>query len=189
LNGLPTGNSSYTIASWINPTTAGGNNAGGIVGWGNYYNQNEVVAFRMNGNNELHNYWWNNDLTANAGLDLTSGSGAAGWHFVAATFDAISGVNDIYVDGVLRANRIAGGLNSGGSNFAIGKTVGNEFFYGQMDNTAIFNQALTQAQLSTIAGNDFSQFRAAPVPEPKSVLLLAIGLAAVAFARRRRLKA
>ncbi len=114
LVGLPTGNSSYTIASWINPTTAGGNNAGGIVGWGNYGTQNEVVAFRMNGNTQLHNYWWDNDLTADAGIDMTIGSGNAGWHFVAATYDAQSGVNDIYVDGVLRSTRVGTGLDAVG---------------------------------------------------------------------------
>jgi hypothetical protein len=186
LVGLPAGNSSYTIASWINATTAGGDNAGGIVGWGNYGTTNQVVAFRMNGNTALHNYWWDNDLTANAGVDLTVGSGADGWHFVAATFDAVTGVNDIYVDGVLRANRTAGGLDAGSGNFAIGKTVNNEFFNGQMDNTAIFNQALTQAQLQKIASNDFSQFTSANVPEPESLLLVAIGMAGLVFGRRRR---
>jgi hypothetical protein len=187
VNGLPTGTSSYTIASWINPDTAGGNGAGGIVGWGYYGYQNLVVALRMNGDTQLHNYWWANDLTANAGSDLTAGAGNAGWHFVAATFDVTTGTNAIYIDGAEVASRHGAGLYSYNVDFAVGKTVGNEFFDGQMDNTAIFNQALSLNQLNRIAANDFREFGvAANVPEPESVMLMGLGLAGLLAARRQR---
>ena len=71
LAGLPIGGSSYTITSWINPNSAGGNGAGGIVGWGNYGATNQTNAFRMEGNSSLHNYWWDNDLSGGASGDLT----------------------------------------------------------------------------------------------------------------------
>jgi hypothetical protein len=187
VNGLPTGSSSYTIASWINPDTAGGNGAGGIVGWGYYGYQDLVVALRMNGDTQLHNYWWANDLTGNAGTDLTAGAGSNGWHFVAATFDASTNRNAIYVDGAEVASRYGYGLNSYNVNFAIGKTVNAEFFDGQMDNTAIFNQALSLRQLGKIAANDFSEFGvAANVPEPESLLLISLGFAGLLAARRQR---
>lgn len=187
LAGLPTGGGSYTIASWINPDTAGGSGMGngGIVGWGNYFTNNEVVAFRMNGNSELINYWWANDLYAFPGTDLTTGSGKQGWHFVAATYDAATHVNAIYVDGVDIAQRTGYGLDDTGNNFAIGKTVGSEFFDGQLDDTAIFNQALTLAQLNQVANNDYSAF-GVKLPEPASLLLVGMGLVGVAGARRRK---
>lgn len=187
VNGLPTGTSSYTIASWINPDSAGGNGAGGIVGWGYYGYQNLVVALRMNGDTQLHNYWWANDLTANAGTDLTAGAGSNGWHFVAATFDASTNRNAIFVDGAEVASRYGYGLYSYNVDFAVGKTVGNEFFDGQMDNTAIFDQALSLTQLNKIAANDFREFGiAADVPEPESLLLMGLGFAGLLAARRQR---
>ncbi len=186
LNGLPTGDSSYSITSWINPTVSG---SGGIVGWGNYGATNQVVAFRMAGDTAVHNYWWANDLTGNASVNLTTGNGTAGWHFVAATYDAATHVNAIYIDGVKVADRNGYGLNAQAMNFAVGKTVNDEYFNGQMDNTAIFNQALTAAQLATISRNDFSAFGVANVPEPTSLLLLAVGAAALTGARRRAKRA
>ena len=186
LSGLPTGGSSYTITSWINPTTAGNGGAGGIVGWGAYGASNQVVALRMNGPTSLHNYWWDNDLSANANMDLTSNATNAGWHFVAATYDATTHVNSIYIDGLLASTRLGYNLNAQGTNFAVGKTVNNEFFDGQMDNTAIFDTALTLAQLKTVAANNFSQFGVANVPEPGSLLLLSIGALAVFGASRRK---
>lgn len=190
LAGLPTGDSSYTIASWINPDTAGGSNAGGIVGWGNYFTNNQVVAFRMNFNNQLHNYWWANDLTANAPSDLTTGAGSSGWHFVAATYDAATDFNAIYIDGAMVSSRYATGLNAAGTNFAVGKTVNSEFFDGQLDNTAIFNQALSASQLGKIAANDYSEFGvSAKVPEPETLMLMGLGMMGLMASRRRRRQA
>lgn len=185
LVGLPTGNSSYTIATWMNADTAGNGGAGGMIGWGNYGTTNQVNAFRLNGTSSMHNYWWANDLTGFTS-DLTVGGGANGWHFVAVTYDNVTHLNAMYADGNLVASRIATGLSAQGMHFAVGKTFANEYFDGQLDDTAIFDQALSSAQLRTIMAGDFASFGATSVPEPGTVTLLLAGLGLVGAMTRRR---
>lgn len=182
LVGLPTGNSSYTITSWFNPTFSGSR---GIIGWGTYGQYNSVNAIRMHHDNSLYNYWWGNDLYGTTPSSLTAGNGSAGWHFVAATYDAATGLHQMSVDGTLVASRQTSGLNATGVNFAIGKSYANEYFYGQLDNTAIFNTALTNAQLRTVSLNDFSAFTANSVSAPAGMALFTLSLAAVALRRRQ----
>ncbi len=144
--GIPTGGSSYTISAWIKPDV-GGNL--GIVGWGNYGSGSQVNAFRMDGTNALHNYWWSNDL--NSGAALQSGDLLTGWHHVAVTYDAGTGRQQMFVDGIQRSSRIAAAPNVGQANFAIGRTVSPEFFDGLLDDVAIFNNALSTDQVKALA--------------------------------------
>lgn len=136
---LPVGNSPYTIEAWIKPNVM---NSGGIIGWGNYGVNNQVNALRLTANG-VHNYWWFNDLTATVG-DLTDG-----WHHVAASYDVVTGVRKIYVDGVVRASAPAANHNvTTNGNFAIGKTVNQEYFDGQIDEVRVWNIARTDAEVA-----------------------------------------
>ena len=100
------------------------------------------------------------------------------------TYDALTSLNGRYLDGVLISSRYATGHNVGSANFAIDKTVANEYFDGQLDDTATFNQALTGTQINTIMAGNFSAFGVNSVPEPSSMLLTAAALSLLAWTKR-----
>lgn len=177
LANLPTGNTSYTIGSWFKAT--GNYTNGGIVGWGNYGNYDQVIALRLDGPNRLHQYWWNNDL--NSG---TVASYGGAWHYVAVTYDSSTGVNDLYYDGSLVASRTAFGLNVGSANFAIGRTCCSEFFQGTLDDTAIYNNALNASQVTALMNGSLDSH----VPEPETLPLVAGGLLGLRALARRRMR-
>lgn len=181
LTGLPIGDSSYTLASWIYST--GGNEAGGIIGFGNYGSLNQVNAFRLNGFNGLHSYWWANDLSASSPLTFLNG-----WNHVATTYDAVTDFRSIYINGNLVASATMTGVNAQPTNFAIGKTYSNEYFSGYLDDTAIFNESLNINQILDIKAGDFSEFGITNgVPEPNHIAFFAIvilGLVSLRFKKR-----
>jgi hypothetical protein len=55
---------------------------------------------------------------------------------------------------------------------------------GRLDDVAIFDEALSQSQISTIRGGDFSAF-VVPVPEPGMLLVLPLLAVAAPFVVRR----
>ena len=150
---VPTGGTAYSISCWINPDQ-GGNR--GIVGWGTYGSASRVNALRMNGNNDIYNYWWGNDLNAGSGGDLRTGTSPDGWHHILATYDPALGSNrqKIYIDGLIKAQRNASGLNAGAGSFTIGRTGTNEYFQGLLDDLRIYATALTTSDLAQIYAGD-----------------------------------
>lgn len=144
---VPTGGSAYTTSTWINPS--GG---GGWLGWGNFGAGSQVNAVRMNGSNSVLNYWWGNDLNANAGFNLETGDPPSGWHHVVATYDPTLGSNQhkIYIDGVLAAQRSASGLNAAANNFRVGVTNNGEWFNGLLDELLIYPRALSTEEIAKL---------------------------------------
>lgn len=150
---LPTGDSSYTIAAWIRADVTGNR---GIAGFGDFGTPNEVTAFRTLGANGFRHYWWADDQdVGDAGVDLDGGP----WVHVAATYDGST--QRVFVNGGEVGSRTptnAGAHASTAANFRIGSTNFGEFFDGQLDDVAIFDEALGSAQLKTIAKGDFSAY-------------------------------
>ncbi|MBT3199105.1 MAG: LamG domain-containing protein [Phycisphaerales bacterium] len=164
--GMPTGDGSYTIAAFIQTTTAGK----GIIGWGSYGSGASVNALRTDGA-KLLNYSWGGgvDYSASAPTILDGQ-----WHHVAATYDAASSTKRLYFDGAeIGSGKVIGDLTVGAQKFRIGSTNNGEYFNGLLDDMRVYNTALSESEISGLS-----------VPEPATMSLLALG--GLAILRRRR---
>ncbi len=144
ITGLPIGNSSYTIAAWIKPTAFGQR---GIAGWGNYWVGNQNNAFRLDSGGGLVNYWWGNDLVTGSRPNEISIGGP--WAHVAATYDGVT--RRIWVNGAVAASDTnRGPVNVTGNDFTIGKTVGDEWFAGLLDDVTIYDRSLSSSEIASL---------------------------------------
>jgi len=179
-SGFPLGNSNYTLSAWIQTAATG---SLGIIGWGNYGSTGQVNALRLDGTGGIDNYWWG------GGYDLVTAAATDDdvFHNITVTFDGTTRI--IYFDDVAIAQDTPpAGHNVADLNFAIGRTFSGEYFAGTLDNVAVFDDALTPAQVATVAGGDFSAFGvggASAVPEPSTALLTVAGAALLVWRRRR----
>ncbi len=140
--GVPTGGSPYTLALW--EMDGGSATTGGFIGWGNNA-ANQCNNFRFNGNNQLNNYWWGNDWIV-SGLSTNPKDGA--WHHLAVTWNGA--IQTMYVDGSPVGTSPRTGLNAQAMNFIVGKTTGDTFFKGWLDNVLVADRALTPAEIRSL---------------------------------------
>lgn len=145
-NGLPTGNSPYTIAVWEKADTGCPNN-GGFVGWGNE-NTSEANNLRLNGPRSVDNYWWVNDFVV-TGMSVNPMDG--NWHSIVATWNGTT--RTIYVDGTAVGSQNSAAPTVMGLNFVVGATIGDVNFKGWMENLLITTNALTPSQVATYQNN------------------------------------
>lgn len=146
MNQIPVGDASYSISAWIK--TVQGNNRG-IIGWGNYGNNLQVTAIKLNHASEVWHYWWNADMGSNPGYGVADDN----WHLVAETYDRQTSRRAVYVDGVLINQNTPPDHNVQTSeNFLIGKTGWPheliEFFDGAIDDVKVYNYALTAVDVA-----------------------------------------
>jgi fibronectin type 3 domain-containing protein len=158
--GIPTGANPYTVAFF---TKAGAGCAnGGWIGYGTGGAQNLANNLRLNGYNQVWNYWYANDLGAN----LPSGSFQDGWHSVVGTWDGTT--RTIYIDGIARGSDHPTGLNVGNSSFVVGKTLNDCNLTGWMDELLIADRAFTAQEVAAYHSYGASGLPALP-PQPAAL--------------------
>jgi hypothetical protein len=104
------------------------------------------------------------------------------WHFVAATFVANqTNGRTLYLDGVQVAQSTPGGHALGMGQFDMGASAffSGRFFQGQLDEFAVYNRALTSAEVTTIYQSRTQ------LPEPAAAGVLALGALCAPLATRR----
>ncbi len=197
LSGIPVGNAPYTISAQIKRADADVLTAVGIVGWGLYGSGNPTMNHFLVGSygGALANQWWAADLQrswSDADPDIVLDQSE--FTHVAVVYDPTASPE--------RFLYAAGGQLGTGDNpvdhqtttqtFRIG-VVGPTWQYwkGQLDDIAVFNEALTLSQLATIGCGDFSAFGVAGgclvgIPEPSSFVLTMLALTGWASVCHRR---
>ena len=158
--GLPTGDTSYTIAAFIQ-TAADGRNT--ITFWGNGTTA-QANGLRTTSVNELAipdnrtggliSYGWGgaNDHGLGAGGTPPGTIYDGQWHHVATTYDAATSTKRLYLDGVeIGTGKVVPNLNVAAANFGIGARTGNEPFSGLVDDVRIYDEVLSQSQIHALA--------------------------------------
>ena len=138
---LPTGSSPYTLSAWIQLGSTWATNGVILIGSA-FGTTNGVNAFRMNGTNQLENYWWGNDYAVGISLSPTTQ-----WFNCVAQWDGTN--RSLWLNGVQVGTQTASGLNVTNSLLQIGLTwvPGNEYLQGNIGQALIYNRALSSAEI------------------------------------------
>ena len=118
------------------------------------------------------------ELSLNGTTVLNDGQ----WHHIVVTRDALTGGKAIYVDGKAEGTQTGGTQPLTGNPFIhLGaNTLDNRYYTGLMDEVAFYNTVLSLERVEA-----HYQAGVAPVPEPGTLLLGALGGASVVMSRRR----
>lgn len=182
-----TGN--MTIAAWVNvgPTIGGGGNWRGIVSMGAagsgtpgsyqfWFNQGNLVPAFGRGNGTAQSFTFGSTVPAENV-----------WEHWAVTMSGST--VSFYRNGVLtQTGTVSGPIADAGGPLYIGNRQDLQLdFLGRMDDVAIFDGALSVAQINAIRNGDYSAFGVA-VPEPGTVVggALAFGWVGAVSVRRWR---
>ena len=125
------------------------------------------------------------------GDKLTVAEFASGTHHLVTNYNSATGLQELYIDGVLQASRVhqAGPnmISGGGAAGFIGASNGGESWDGVIDEVALYSEPLTTDEIAAHyanvqAGRDYFT----DVPEPSTLVLASLGLLGLIGMGRRR---
>lgn len=129
-----------TITSYQDPMVKAKADGSIIHGLTTSADANSFVYFTLTG------------LTTNS--QVAGGTGTVGqWHHIAGVYDSSAGKLRVYLDGVKVGEVTAGGTATDtDGDFSLGRngSAGNTYFDGVLDEAAVFNRALTDAEILSI---------------------------------------
>lgn len=188
---IPSGNASFTISAFVKYTQSG--SLQNVTAWGQTGSNGRMNSFILASNaisqstaNAIDSTvgTWTGDGLYSAswggGYD-TLRSAAVGdneWHQVALTYDGLTRLKTLYVDGVsIGSKTLSGNLNVTAAGFSIGSQFGGNLYSGLIDTVQIFNTALSASDVAALNTT---------IPEPSILVLLCIGLTGLlAYSLRR----
>ncbi len=162
----------FTLSAWVKYTSLG--NEGHIVG---KHVPNSFNGYFLSVYDNRLCLFFNSDA-ARVVSPLPYDDGR--WHHVAATYDSVSGMASLYVDGDLKNSLTASRCADNNTGMTIGGVgYGYANFQGQLDDVQIYGTALSSTQVVFLHDNPGKV-----VPEPTTLALLTLG--GLALIRRRR---
>ena len=180
---------SFSVTLWANASSTGGF-ASPITSRDDVNAGVSTHGFILYNDNGGNWSFWTGD--GNPGWDTMVGGAVAtnAWTHVALTFDAGTDTKSIWINGALAASETAaaqyspnGTVEFEGLHIGSGADDGNSFFFGgNIDDVAIWDEALDQATIQLIKDNGVAAVAA--IPEPTSLGLIA--LAGLSLLARRR---
>ena len=183
--GLPFGASTASVSYWINKNS----NAGTQVhySYGTASDNLHRGAFDSSNGTIYFFYHFNNDTSVNP-LSPTLDTG--NWHLFVNVFDAENTQRRIYYDGALVAtqNDINNVNVTDSQPFRIGGEDRGFMSNAIFDDVAVWDHALTDQEVAFLWNNGAGNVAVNPIPEPSTLVLLALGLLGLLFGRRRRRK-
>ncbi|MCP5537846.1 MAG: PEP-CTERM sorting domain-containing protein [Akkermansiaceae bacterium] len=178
------GSDAFSMSFWFNISNATTNRG--------------ILDFSGNGGEGPQSLYLSATNTLAFRVDGAGGGGAAlydstasplddgNWHFVAATYDPVTGI-EVHIDGY-GVDASAGGFGAVNWNtdqylgaFNVFGTTADRGLGGSLDDVAIYSGILSEAQITGLASGALTPLE---VPEPSGTVLL--GLAGMTFMLRRR---
>ena len=152
VNNMPTGNTAYTLISFIKKDTA--ERRDGIIGWGTFGNTREYLGFRTRGplfeTDGLLTYWYGADFAVSTTINTAT------WYSMVSTYNKTSNQREMLINNSsIGTNSPSGTLNiQTQSGLLVAMTnIGNgldDYLDGNMSLMIVYNRALSGAELTTI---------------------------------------